>query len=597
MSSQHYPRDSPRRTRTKLLVRALRMLFRKRANNPHSDSSIIVKRRFSLAPQLSSVSLLSLFPDFDSSQFDIDKYSVSSQVTLPLPPFFQNVPASQMLPACTLSQSSLHQVHEEGTANPFQQFGSRLHRDDPPRQSTRKQTRSPQVNQLTLQNGPSAYDNPYTPTCIDSVSPHVAQNAMQVKTPQPRSVRGHASKLRLRRDDKVQSPHLYCEIVEATADVRILRKVKGSRNRKSPHILSSISEDSGESAHVQVQSLSHDAPEPVSAPTSSKGTKAIDTIKYFRSFCVLDTMLPGNPITAISENLQPSEGLQNGEQLFLNIRESAKKPCDVIAAWDSNGGELAYLVLYSPLISPSTGQNRFVLASLVDITNLVYHRPDSRSIEGCEDGSEEDLWLAMGWELKPRTSDETLRAIYQDDLWLARTHEVREDVINQLSQASGSTDIWLAIADEENPRVSNPPNSEPWLNKELTESPQAMSLRSTISIDIVLDQFMFNLQDLYKDFFVLARNLDDDGHYYEICSVSPSVYQSSEYVEGHISRTPPEVLEKFARKLEEGSSFTLQVRWGESGVDQRLYCVPLFGKESQSWICLLVDPELPRFWN
>ena len=110
-----------------------------------------------------------------------------------------------------------------------------------------------------------------------------------------------------------------------------------------------------------------------------------------------------------------------------------------------------------------------------------------------------------------------------------------------------------------------------------------------------VDEFMRGLKELYADFFLLARSPLDDK-YYEICNVSPSVHAGGDYVAAHLTRTSSETIKRLSERLGTGRPFRMRVRWGSAGTEKDLYCIPLYGQLSISWICMLVATHMAPLW-
>jgi len=106
---------------------------------------------------------------------------------------------------------------------------------------------------------------------------------------------------------------------------------------------------------------------------------------------------------------------------------------------------------------------------------------------------------------------------------------------------------------------------------------------------------MSELQQLYSDFFLLAKSPLDAG-FYEICNVSPPVYVTKDYVHGHLSRSTRDTLTQLSELLGGNSAFDMHVRWGITGEVKQLYCIPLFGQRDLTWVCMLVDVKLGLLW-
>ena len=106
---------------------------------------------------------------------------------------------------------------------------------------------------------------------------------------------------------------------------------------------------------------------------------------------------------------------------------------------------------------------------------------------------------------------------------------------------------------------------------------------------------MDDVQSLYKDYFCLSRSLVDSS-FYEISLVSPSLQDSGEYLESHLKHTRADTIDDLARNLSSSERFSVKTKWGISGIDKWLYCTPVFGKKD-SWVCLLVNGDLPILWD
>jgi len=106
---------------------------------------------------------------------------------------------------------------------------------------------------------------------------------------------------------------------------------------------------------------------------------------------------------------------------------------------------------------------------------------------------------------------------------------------------------------------------------------------------------MTGLQELYAEFFLLSKSPLDET-FFEICNVSPVLFEAKEYINGHLSRTGQQQLAELSLALAQGSAFDMPVRWGSHGTEKRLYCSPLYTANSVTWICFLVDIQVPLLW-
>ena len=241
-----------------------------------------------------------------------------------------------------------------------------------------------------------------------------------------------------------------------------------------------------------------------------------------------------------------------------------------------------------------------MLAAMVDVTNFLQ---ETASLPGLETISEESL---------PDDDLRTPNTAFRDNqIWRATRHELSVEsllggcLVDEEREAVTKSDacilspklddVWLHLAWEEQRAFPSRLSSR----SDLDTSPSLISTSSKSSagsiIDDVLDDFMRNLQRLYSNFFLLAKSPLDEN-FYEICNVSPSVLASKDYVEGHLSRTCTEDIEVLSARLSGEASFTMQVKWGRKGQDKQLYCVPLFGQSSLTWICILVDTDIGPLW-
>lgn len=291
------------------------------------------------------------------------------------------------------------------------------------------------------------------------------------------------------------------------------------------------------------------------------------TVHHFRSFCVLDSTLEGCPITAMSKDL--GNVFELGEEFTLRTRGIKGSDIDMCTGLDTDGNTVIHLVVYRPLVNPKSGRNRFVLACLLDITTFVLIAASVPDLDVASEHSVSDGDV--------RTPEASAPA---DRLW----HELSaEDLLGGCILADGphtpellaKEDVWLDIATEEIKRTRSAGS--------LPDSPTPSK-----NMDAILDDFLGTVQRLYSDFFLLGKSPLDECSY-EVCNVSPSVYASREYMDGHLSKTPVESRRALEQNLGLEDSFQENVNWGATGKARRLYCTPLLGRSSITWVCFLVD--------
>ena len=541
-------RNSPRQRRSlRQSLKDFLRLIPGLSDKTQTVGSGILRRADPSVSYLPRLSTISLFPDFGSSQFDIEQRPTSTYATNPTTTSaFDSIrePTQQsLLPATSLSHFNLRDTYVKQAGLPQHVvYGS--------------------VN------------NAYLPG---------ASRQASIATFTTSSVRRSASTLRLGQSTTTSLTSLSSlsqETIRSTYPRSDSSKTTLDNYRTGlPH----------NNRHV--------------APTSKAGSKErppqcqsiqrdpLTLVEHFKSFCVLDTAMAGSPVTATSAELRYI--FEIGEKFFLNNRECQEASMDIVTGSDAAGNQVTHLVLFSPLVSPSSGRSRFMLACLVDVTEFIC---ETATLPQLDSISEEDSVIEEA-PTPPLSSSRTP--------WDSTNHGLSvEDLLGGCSiserptggrlERKPSDDIWLALAATEG-KVKPSPRQERQLRR-ATEIPSTPAFTSTTSsVDDVLEQFVASLQSLYSDFFLLGNNPLDDN-VYEICNVSPKVYASKEYVEGHLSKTPREDIGELSARLSGDCAFSRPVNWGTRGKPKQLYCSPLYGQSSLTWICFLVDEHAPKLW-
>lgn len=562
------PAPETRRHR-KSLRQSLKNLLKRRRNRsaingPKTIGSGILRKADPAVPILPAISELSLFPDFESSHFHLNRYSAH------LPQRTRNAcpetriqyvdsprvlsprhSKSSLLPLTRLSQFNLHQSFVE--AVPYPQ--------------------------------PARYD--IVPVAFShGTSRKASLVSLQTSLSQTRST------LRLRRSNFTLTPQssvptLFHTTLQQPHHTGSTKSLKKSSKKVSieGHPRGAGLEIPDDFRHIEC-----------SSPVSLK--KSNTTIKHFDSFCVLDTARPGYPVTATSKDLRFVFDV--GEQFFLHNQECAGSTLDLVTGFDAEGNEITHLVLFSPLVSPSSGRSRFLLAALIDITTFLLDTASLPELEVVSEKSVTDeapltpngitdqrLWQQSTYEL---SAEQLLGGCYLDEELVRPSPDHRKMVAHRHTE-----DIWLNIASEEQ-RLTIPNCSRNVAsNTSLGIYSESTSSSNGSVVDSVLEEFISNMQQLYSDFFLLAKS-PLEHNFYEICNVSPSIHASKEYIEGHLSRTPIDVIDELSEKLGGESSFTIAVKWGSQGQEKQLYCIPLFGQRSITWVCALVNQDQPLLW-
>jgi hypothetical protein len=490
---------------------------------------------------LPDISTLSLFSEIE------DKYGLSESTNasvrskaLPPSPPTPSMAQLYRLPAFTLSQFSLDQFKYRDIATVPKLRPSMEHKVQHSRIPPHIQVGESSYEINTYQSSPSS---PFFPTQQPPTMRKV------IPTPVPSVQHNRTTDFSIQ-DPGIPTIMCYIEPEHAEAPKPSLRKVDGKSNLRvanSNHQNRSYSKRS-----IPVQPGNVDSrPASMYSNDSSLSIYALD---HFASLCVLDTMLPGNPVAMMSANQESLEGLSEDDQLFLNIQQGERGCLDFVTDQNDQGHFIHYLVVYGALLSIS-GQDRYMLASLIDVSHLVDAiLQDDTGAALVE--AEEDVWLSLASD-SPSNKVSEVESVSL------------EDAINEVE------DLWRATTHDAQSR--------------------SRSRQSARSTDTTLRNFMDDVQSLYKDYFCLSRSLVDSS-FYEISLVSPSLQDSGEYLESHLKHTGADTIDDLARNLSRSERFSVKTKWGISGIDKWLYCTPVFGKKD-SWVCLLVNGDLPILWD
>ena len=528
------------------LRQSLRALLRPRKGPSKSQSPSIVgsgilrKADRSSAYQLPQLSTVSLFPDFGANDFDIKQYAVRNRAQEHLPaPTSRQQPHSKhrLLPATSLSQFDLHTKY--GEVRPHQ-------------------------------------------VVYESVDGYLSGMSRQASLASlaPSKLHKSTSSLRIR---------------ESKPDLRSSAKSPEppTTRQKSPAYMSNdVSRHGSRSLRRSSQITSSAAVRTSTSSTSSRArhTSPLTLVAHFQSHVILDTARPGCPVTATSAEL--SYIFSIGEEFFLNAHEAEGTSMDIVSGVDAVGNAVTHLVLFSPLIAPSSGRSRFIVGSLLDVTPFLEDTASMPELDTIsEEGSVASLAEAVAtpsMQSSPGSTNLNHELSVED---LLSGCCLSEDQPSK-GRKSVQDDVWLDIAftESQSRRINSRGRQH---STYAPPTPSARSARSSASsVDDVLDSFVSSLQSLYSDFFLLGKSpLDDDC--YEIANVSPKVYEAKEYVDGHLSKSPRDTIETLSANLTQDTPFTLSVNWGSRGEPKQLYCSPLYGQSTVTWICFLVDPHVP----
>lgn len=525
-----------------------------------------------LAPQLSAVPLSSPLPRFTASTYYADRYSAHVQPMAPktyAPGIYR-----------TKSSSSKHNMPNRASSVP------NLKGLNYPKIPPSKREEPEELARLFRS---SPRDDRY------NVDNWISQAPLHVK-PDPSALR------------------LYC-VNEVDATIPAPLRTKTSKR----HLSSSEKSRRPSLSVISEQSIS--GPPATTTRLQNAATKSffdneqlINTLEHFSAFSILDTLSEGEPLVFASDDLWNPQFYEAGHQYFLDLQRNTDKLCEIITDTDDDGNELTYLVLFGGFPSPTTGQNRFLLASFIDITKFL----DTVTIDdmNIEKFIRQSYTAEKG---KPPTAAAERRS---PSVLKNRRRDTMSNGSSPPNSPASGGDIWIKLAVDthhESPinnivlTPSDDGDEDDWSSditiinddsdndNEENSKTREIQYTSSAMLQSILDEFTNKLLNLYKNYFILARS-PHDSRFYEISHVSPSLYVQRDYVAGHLSHTPPAIVAQLSRDLGRRSPcrqrFSLEVKWGDDGIDKRLYCVPLFGEEgSESWICMLIDSELPLLWS
>ncbi|ETN46853.1 uncharacterized protein HMPREF1541_01042 [Cyphellophora europaea CBS 101466] len=551
----------------KTLRQALRDLLRRTkdtpTNNGHYSSPVgsgILRKAPSIVPQIPSFSTVSVFSDFSTVEDNV-VYTPSSWSETPaaLAPPANTSSDRRLLPAKSMSQISLSTDYLDPGG--------------------------PQ--QVLYESVPSAY----------RVGASRQASLASITTASAVSLRPQSSvsTLRIRKSASSLAPRDQPSILAPPSI-----QPRPSTLRTTPSLKRSSRREPGTSRNRDRLSASGSALQAPSAPPArptvdlKRRRTPLSLVEHFKCFVVLDTARQGCPVSGTSADLRYIFDI--GENFVLNNQECEGNSMDIVSGLDAAGNEVLHLVLFTPLIVPSSGRHRFMLVSLIDVTDFVAESanqiPELDTIS--EEASFTDEIATPSAQSSPHWSTLSYK-LSADDLLSGCSLQEDDDDFAQSSKRADE-DIWLALAATEGGFRPNRPRVHG-----SSRSSQASPARSSVpshasTTDDILDDFMSQLQELYSDFFLLGRSpLADDA--LEICNISPRVYQSrSDWMEGHLSHTAPVVIEQLSMKLGGVEPFTMRVRWGTRGLPKQLYCSPLYAGHSITWICYLVDELMPLLW-
>lgn len=570
--SRHNP-SALRRTLAHALKRLFKSIKVQNTGDSRNAPIDIIRKDVNRVSYLRSISTVSLFPDFEHSHIESDQeeHRVSAY---PLPPHQANTTLESkrfLLPAKSLSHFNLRQVYFD--------------------QSNLPSVPSPSQKMDAIRNCQLVED-----VSVGTVVSH--QPALTSK-----SFRSHNRSLQ----PIISSASLPTSSVSDSSSPAMRRTKRSGNLREFADAQSSV---------IDTALTSIPEHSPSSTPKNSSDD-SLRLVRHFASFCVIDISAPGCPVSAVSENLRYVYDIK--DRFVLNAQECSELSMDLSVGRDPDGNEVTYVLLFGPLVSPTTSESRFVLVSAIDVSGYVRfaasldHYPESREEsvppKSYRKGSMSGRQLYSCARIDE--GNEQLVDEFHHTCSIKESNESPSTNSTQSRQTSkprlsrlDSEDIWTAIAREEGlicrkpaagskskMTLDSPSNRNP--SREQTQSTSLSRSKSSLDYadEEVLGTFIEGLQVLYSEYFLLSCM-----PFYEICYVSPAVYERGEYDTGHLSQTTFNLMNDLGTYLAAGRRFQTTIRWGRKNVKRRLYCVPLMGPEQAPWICILVDMETPIHW-
>ena len=519
-----------------------------------------------------------MFPDFESPDIIYDH---ADNRTTTLPMTFHESYTTQglprtLLPARSLSHFNLQQVYADQC--------------DLPVLPTRKQGHAWPAEQLTHAN--TGRVPAHKPVLVSKKS------TLQIRRP----VSFHASIVNAGPAASVHSD----------SSSSMLRRTKRSGNLRKCAVAESLT--------AEKNLLTPIAEDACFSTSKSTDHDSFRLVKHFASYCIMDIAAPGCPISAVSEDLGYLYDIK--DRFVLNAHEISELSMDLSVGRDPHGNEVTYLLLFSPLISPATTKSRFMLVSAIDVSGYIRY---AASLEPTPEPRRETKYL-NSYRDRSNPTRKTSSTPWIDE----RTDQLADELLHgcSIKESSASTsaskrtisiadpirsthdgeDIWTAIAREEGLMtrpdsaaskstgyLHSSANSSSFQNHDPPTSSTTPQSNLNYADEKIIETFIDSLQVLYSQYFLLACS-PLNGDFYEICYVSPAVYASGEYVSGHLSHTPFNLISEFGAHLAAGKRFRTVIRWGVNGVKKQLYCVPLMGHQPAPWICMLVGEGTPIYW-
>ncbi|KAL9053802.1 MAG: hypothetical protein Q9162_004521 [Coniocarpon cinnabarinum] len=277
----------------------------------------------------------------------------------------------------------------------------------------------------------------------------------------------------------------------------------------------------------------------------------------FRSICVCDVSIMGNPIALHSKHFELSpRGLRVGQAQFLNLPRDTRNLCN-LSVRAEKGRETQYILEFSnDLVSAEGNRKGYVIATQMDVSTSI------------------------------RSIAEVLNAKF----WMTHRNDSAEgenDNENRRSHPSAGVD-WRELAQERPESSHNAYDGLRTVKEDL------------IWADSTVMEFCEMIEDIryfHKDYFSLTVGQEATGSEWKISHLSPSLKNRIEDVRASFSQTEPAAMIKLGTILSGESADTVLVKWGANAELKRLYCCPMFRDVKACWICFLARADESNLWD
>ena len=279
----------------------------------------------------------------------------------------------------------------------------------------------------------------------------------------------------------------------------------------------------------------------------------------FRSICVCDMSIIGNPIQLHSRHFSPSPRvLRVREAQFLNLPRQQKHACH-LSFRPGPEKEPQYILEYSnALVSSEGGKLAYVMATQMDVTPMINALSELLNAK---------YWIAKGKQIDSKT--------------------MKHGAPSGRKGSSENVD-WISLANEQAGKADQD-NAEARAEKDdlITEDPSILEFSEMIE----------DIKHFHSDCLTLVVARETTGDTWKISYLSPSLAKQIDDVKVSFNQTPPAAMIKLGMILAGDTEGSVVIKWGVKGDDKRIYCCPMFRNKKNSWLCFLVNEDIGDLWD